>query len=393
MKNRLLSIAMGLTLTTGSAFAVGPLSPLPIIYPGTSVVKGSAFSEGKLAVGNQNLYWIKGTEVWGTGSARTGLKTNLVDMTGRYPAKVGFMSGVSWVGYSENDQSKVAYRDGLTNGVTYAETPTLGYAVAMPSDTPVKAVYNLLLTNKGYLYKVVGGKASLLRTNIVNFNAGLGRCQGDVRPTKTTLLQFLDDSGNMYVSFNENTPVLVDSGVTALGEGMSFSRNYITCAALASYVWFKGSALWGQGTNAYGELGVGDTSPRNSPVLLSNNAIQASIHKSGIAILLSTGNLYGAGEAARVSTLAATVPLSPILLLDAGNVADVRVSNNCYVAQTTDGNIWVSTYYNDERLGFGSMLLTGNFTGIPSYKSMYSGGTNSRFWKQGTVTEDLKALP
>ncbi len=393
MKKQLRSIVLLLSAALGNAHAVGPLSPLPIIYPGTSIVKGSAFSEGKLAVGNQNLYWIRGTEVWGNGSARTGFKTNLVDMTGKSPAKVGVMSNISWIGYTDNDQAKVAYRDGITNGVTYAETPTIGYAVLMPGESPVKTSFNLLLSNKGNLYKVTGGKPVLLRTNVVNFNAGMSGFQSDVNPTLITILQYLDDSGNMYISTNENTPVLVDTGVTALGEGMSYARHFTTGAIYSSYVWFKGAALWGMGTNLYGELGVGDMSPRNAPTLLSNNAIQASVHKNGIAILLSTGNLYGAGESARVATLGATVPLSPILLLDGGNVADVRVTYNCYVAQTTDGNIWVSSYYNDERLGFGSMLLTGNFTGIPSYKSQYSTTVGNRFWKQGTITEDLKALP
>lgn len=161
-----------------------------------------------------------------------------------------------------------------------------------------------------------------------------------------------------------------------LGEDFLLENYYITNRTMAGNRFYidENGALWGYGSNYYGQLGNGmaDSLDANysEPVKIAENVLSVDMSKNGYfcIYLTETGELYGMGSnmlgllgqefdtATHYTVDEYEKVLTPVLLME--DVSYARAGRESIVALKNDGSVWwwgeykstYSTYINDMNL-------------------------------------------
>lgn len=242
---------------------------------------------------------------------------------------------------------------------------TLGNGSTTHTDAWVAARYNVPFTAGATVSKVVRNMASSYvltsdgKVYATGYN-GYGQLGlGDTTNRREfTRLEFFVTSGL--------TPVDI---FCSLERHNNYDRLYVLCS---------NGALYACGYNENGELGVGDTSNRSTPTLISGSI--ASIHKVVAAarctfLLTTTGKLYATGyNNWGTLGLGDTTARSAFTLVSTlANVADIKVFDGrtdatsgatCAFARITNGDLYATGYNGFGQLGLSDTTQRNAFTKI-----------------------------
>ena len=145
--------------------------------------------------------------------------------------------------------------------------------------------------------------------------------------------------------------------------------------------------LWSWGRNAAGELGLGDTIPRSSPVQVGTLGTWAKISQWNVQVsaIKTDGTLWawGSNGFGYLGDGTTTDRSSPVQVGSLTNWKSVNISENSANAVKTDGTLWAWGYVNTGQAGLGTTI---------SYSSPVQVGLLTNWKSSGGGSRDMYAL-
>jgi alpha-tubulin suppressor-like RCC1 family protein len=114
-------------------------------------------------------------------------------------------------------------------------------------------------------------------------------------------------------------------------------------------------SLWGMGENNNGELGLGDTTQRNSPVkIISSGVVAVATGSHHMMFIMSDGSLWSTGSNSngQLGDGTTTERHSPVQVVPSG-VVSVSAGHLHTAFINSDGSLWITGYNNYGALGLG----------------------------------------
>lgn len=141
----------------------------------------------------------------------------------------------------------------------------------------------------------------------------------------------------------------------------------------------KEGHVWGTGDNKYGQLGVGDTSPRYTFVKISNERFKfVTSNENNTVLIHEDGSLWGMGinNNYALGTGDSSPVVTTLKMLDKGPYVHAAVTKDCTLAVTPEGKLFGSGYTASGTLGFPSKANINTFEPI-----VFSNGNDILFDK------------